>query len=463
MTNPTMTSAGWYPDPGRRHELRYWDGKEWTPHVSDRGLTATDPALRPPGPTDAPTTAPPATPPNQPDDMSSVNAMPREFSDKLFGVFSKFASHKGFYLAPNIPTRKLFEARTAAAVPETEQEVIALIDCSSFGNANHSFMFGRNGIYYHHKTETRNWSYPEFAQHDFALDGSHLEFDDNSYLLVAGAVSGDMVEAILHSVKTEVLASKPELLADDDRAWYEEFRRLSERLEKGQWTVVALEVGPPSVGGLQKLGGMAVGGIIGGVTGNPNALNAAVLHTSVAAGRPEQPGLQVPESCNICDMRPGVNELIVSGTLPKNDVGSLFGSILGVPGSDERKVSMAFKVCDLCRLHKRLATRGIEILDYAKAHEKHQELKDGDAPKRHKVWSLKLGFINDRTAAEFVSLNHDANARYQDPSGSRSAQRQAPSTSDTGLQPPADWYADPQKVARLRYWDGAQWTDNTAP
>jgi hypothetical protein len=24
--------------------------------------------------------------------------------------------------------------------------------------------------------------------------------------------------------------------------------------------------------------------------------------------------------------------------------------------------------------------------------------------------------------------------------------------------PPADWYADPQEPARLRYWDGAQWT-----
>jgi hypothetical protein len=33
----------------------------------------------------------------------------------------------------------------------------------------------------------------------------------------------------------------------------------------------------------------------------------------------------------------------------------------------------------------------------------------------------------------------------------------------SGSLPPADWYADPQHVARLRYWDGGQWTDNTAP
>lgn len=31
-----------------------------------------------------------------------------------------------------------------------------------------------------------------------------------------------------------------------------------------------------------------------------------------------------------------------------------------------------------------------------------------------------------------------------------------------GGQPKADWYPDPQGQARLRYWDGTQWTDQTA-
>jgi hypothetical protein len=35
--------ANWYPDPNKRHELRYWDGKKWTEHVSDNGVTGTDP------------------------------------------------------------------------------------------------------------------------------------------------------------------------------------------------------------------------------------------------------------------------------------------------------------------------------------------------------------------------------------------------------------------------------------
>jgi collagen type III alpha len=46
------------------------------------------------------------------------------------------------------------------------------------------------------------------------------------------------------------------------------------------------------------------------------------------------------------------------------------------------------------------------------------------------------------------------------------AQPQAPSTAETPTpppMPPADWYADPHHVARLRYWDGAQWTEHMAP
>jgi hypothetical protein len=35
--------AGWFADPGRRHELRYWDGQRWTEQVSDRGARAVDP------------------------------------------------------------------------------------------------------------------------------------------------------------------------------------------------------------------------------------------------------------------------------------------------------------------------------------------------------------------------------------------------------------------------------------
>ncbi|MHB9002776.1 MAG: DUF2510 domain-containing protein [Coriobacteriia bacterium] len=40
---PALPAAGWLPDPTQRHELRYWDGAQWTEHVSGGGVTGTDP------------------------------------------------------------------------------------------------------------------------------------------------------------------------------------------------------------------------------------------------------------------------------------------------------------------------------------------------------------------------------------------------------------------------------------
>jgi hypothetical protein len=38
----------WYPDPMRRHELRYWDGSRWTEHVASARVGGTDPVLAEP-------------------------------------------------------------------------------------------------------------------------------------------------------------------------------------------------------------------------------------------------------------------------------------------------------------------------------------------------------------------------------------------------------------------------------
>jgi hypothetical protein len=37
--------AGWYADPSSRYELRYWDGGQWTEHVSRAGQQYTDPPV----------------------------------------------------------------------------------------------------------------------------------------------------------------------------------------------------------------------------------------------------------------------------------------------------------------------------------------------------------------------------------------------------------------------------------
>ncbi len=39
----STSPPNWHPDPLNRHQLRYWDGTNWTDHVSDNGVTSVDP------------------------------------------------------------------------------------------------------------------------------------------------------------------------------------------------------------------------------------------------------------------------------------------------------------------------------------------------------------------------------------------------------------------------------------
>jgi uncharacterized protein YxjI len=40
---PAQHAPGWYPDPFGRHEVRWWDGHQWTEHVASHGRQAVDP------------------------------------------------------------------------------------------------------------------------------------------------------------------------------------------------------------------------------------------------------------------------------------------------------------------------------------------------------------------------------------------------------------------------------------
>jgi len=40
---PSNPAADWYPDPGGKHEHRFWDGTRWTDQVADHGRQSVDP------------------------------------------------------------------------------------------------------------------------------------------------------------------------------------------------------------------------------------------------------------------------------------------------------------------------------------------------------------------------------------------------------------------------------------
>src|SRR4051812_41725399 len=53
MSDTGAHPANWYPDPAGRHELRYFDGSQWTDHVSSNGRQSVDPMAPSPAPVTA--------------------------------------------------------------------------------------------------------------------------------------------------------------------------------------------------------------------------------------------------------------------------------------------------------------------------------------------------------------------------------------------------------------------------
>jgi uncharacterized protein YxjI len=45
MSGTSQSPADWYPDPLGRHEVRYWDGAQWTEHVASHGKQSVDPPV----------------------------------------------------------------------------------------------------------------------------------------------------------------------------------------------------------------------------------------------------------------------------------------------------------------------------------------------------------------------------------------------------------------------------------
>ncbi|MDO5533029.1 MAG: DUF2510 domain-containing protein [Propionibacteriaceae bacterium] len=66
-----MSKAGWYPDPGGQHALfRWWDGQQWTPHVTAHPFAGPPQPPGPPGPLGPP----PPQGPNQPPGTLPITA-----------------------------------------------------------------------------------------------------------------------------------------------------------------------------------------------------------------------------------------------------------------------------------------------------------------------------------------------------------------------------------------------------
>mgnify|MGYP000031082844 CR=1 FL=1 len=68
-------------------------------------------------------------------------------ADWLPDLFKPYAHLSSLYLSPNIPEKKLRNARKFCEVPD-EEDVLALLDCTVFGSASDALLFGVKHIFF---------------------------------------------------------------------------------------------------------------------------------------------------------------------------------------------------------------------------------------------------------------------------------------------------------------------------
>lgn len=131
--------------------------------------------------------------------------------DKLYGICSGYSGHD-YYLAGNIPNRKLNNARTSMLIPFREH-VLAFIDATVFGSGKHGLAITGSGVYWNNDSTTKMsknfFSWDEWVQVDIALGERHIYFDSkNAFNMSSSSFNMETAVQLLRHIQNYVIETK---------------------------------------------------------------------------------------------------------------------------------------------------------------------------------------------------------------------------------------------------------------
>ncbi len=140
-------------------------------------------------------------------EQSAAKSEPSE--EDLLDLLRNFLPQEGYFVAPEIPEKKLRNARERCQIPSSDR-VLALVDCTVFGSAKNCLAFAASGAYFHNDPTNDprkgHIPYAEFAKRLFGEGGfKTVGLGAGQQLDVSGAsCPGPKVLSLLQAVQRVV-------------------------------------------------------------------------------------------------------------------------------------------------------------------------------------------------------------------------------------------------------------------
>ncbi len=120
------------------------------------------------------------------DDWASLLATERHA--RIRSALDRFRGESGLYIDPDIPPKKIANARITTQIPSDER-VLGLIDCTLFGSAKNCILFGERWLYLHNSWTVSPAMYRGRSRHDYgklatsklAKSGTDISFDGGAF------------------------------------------------------------------------------------------------------------------------------------------------------------------------------------------------------------------------------------------------------------------------------------------
>jgi hypothetical protein len=126
--------------------------------------------------------------------QKSAAVPPARIVEEFFGA--RQHALVAVHLAPDIPAKKLGNARASCSMPKGERAV-ALVDCTLFGTAKDAWVFGEQALYYHNVNQKHRIKYPTLTGALAKAEGSAIRIEGLAELSLFGAADDGYLTKLL--------------------------------------------------------------------------------------------------------------------------------------------------------------------------------------------------------------------------------------------------------------------------